>query len=133
MSDLNAIYITGNLTKDPDVRYMPNGNAILNFQIASNEYFKKQDGSGGNAVVFIGIVLFGKQTETLKDDLRKGVRVLIEGKLNQEFWKDTESGAQRSKYKIKAMRVQVLSGNNIKKENSKEELKPEKDDEEAPF
>ena len=132
MSDLNAIYITGNLTKDPDIRYMQNGNAVLNFQIASNEYFKKQDGSGGNAVVFIGIVLFGKQTETLKDDLRKGVRVLIEGKLNQEFWKDTESGAQRSKYKIKAMRVQVLSGNNIKKENSKEELKPEKDDEAAP-
>lgn len=134
MSDLNSIYITGNLTKDPDVRYMPNGNPVLNFQIASNEYYKKEDGSGGNNVTFMPVVLFGKQAETLKEDLHKGVRVLIEGKLSQETWTDKDSGAKRSRHKIRAMRVQVLSGDNvIKKEIKKEELKPEKEEEESPF
>lgn len=101
MTSFNKVILLGNLTRDPEVRYTPNGTAVATFAIAVNEKRKDQKtNETRDHVSYFDIIVYGKQAENCGQYLTKGALVLIEGKLNQRRWDDKETGAKRSKVEI---------------------------------
>jgi len=103
----NKIILIGNLTKDPEVRYTPQGTSVCNFRIAVNHRYKQGD-EMKKETTFIDTVVFGKQADTCGQYLNKGSSVLVEGRLQERRW-ETEEGQQRSKYEVVAQTVRFLS------------------------
>ncbi|MDR1975511.1 MAG: single-stranded DNA-binding protein [Campylobacteraceae bacterium] len=95
----NRIILVGNLTRDIELRYTPSGMAICTTGIATNHRFKKQDGSQAEEVMFIDITLFGRNAEIANQYLKKGSKVLVEGRLKLDTWND-QNGQKRSKHTI---------------------------------
>lgn len=103
----NKVILVGNLTRDVELRYMPSGSAVATMGMATNRRYRKQDGSQGDDTCFIDVKLFGRTAEVANQYLRKGSKVLIEGKLTYETWSD-QSGVKRSKHTITAESMQML-------------------------
>ncbi len=97
----------GNLTKDPELRYINTGSAVCEFRIAVNRRFKRNDGDMGNEVCSVDIVAWARQAETCSQYLKKGSGVFIEGRLKLDSWENSE-GQKRSKHRVIAERVQFL-------------------------
>jgi len=108
MSSLNQVILMGNLTRDPETRKIPNGQTVADIGLAVSDKYKDNDGNLVERPCFADIVVWGRQAESCAEYLTKGSPVLIEGKLQFDQWK-TENGENRSKLRIKAMRVQFLS------------------------
>ena len=106
MSGFNKVILLGNLTKDPEIRYTPNGTAVANFSLAVNRRFK-QGGDIKDEVCYIDIVVFGKQAESCSQYVNKGDSVLIDGRLQQRRW-ETEDGQKRSRMEVVAQSVQFM-------------------------
>jgi single-strand DNA-binding protein len=102
----NKIILMGNLTKDPEVRYTPQGTSVCNFRLAVNHRYKQGE-EIKKETTFIDIVVFGKQADTCGQYLNKGSGVLVEGRLQERRW-ETEEGVQRSKYEVIAQSVRFL-------------------------
>ena len=108
MAGYNRIIIMGNLTRDPDLRQLPSGQAVCRLSIASNRQFKnKQSGQMVQEVVYIDVDVWGAQAESTNQYLKKGRPVLIEGRLKLDSWKEAD-GQSRSKHSIVADRVVFL-------------------------
>jgi len=103
----NKVILIGNLTRDPEIRYTPQGTSVCNFRIAVNRRYKQGD-EIKNETTFIDTVVFGKQADTCGQYLNKGKSVLVEGRLRERRW-ETEEGQQRSKYEVVAQNVRFLS------------------------
>ncbi|PAF52939.1 hypothetical protein BKH42_08585 [Helicobacter sp. 13S00482-2] len=103
----NKVIIMGYLTRNIDLKYLPSGSALANMGLASNRRYKKQDGSQGEEVCFVDVKLFGRAAEVANQYLRKGSKVLIEGRLTLESWTD-QSGTKKSKHTITAESMQML-------------------------
>jgi len=103
----NKIILIGNLTRDPEVRYTPQGTSVCNFRIAVNRRYKQGE-ELKKEVTFIDVVVFGKQADTCGQYLNKGSSVLVEGRLQERRW-ETEEGQKRSKYEVVAQTVRFLS------------------------
>ena len=97
----------GNLTRDPEVRYIPSGAAVASFAIAVNRKYKQGEETK-EEVSFIDIVVFGKQAELCGQYLNKGDAALIEGRLQQRRWDDKDTGAKRSKVEVAAQSVTFM-------------------------
>jgi single-strand DNA-binding protein len=125
---INSISITGNLTADPDLRYMPDGRAVCNFQIASNRRYKDKSGEWQDATTFIRVTTWGPSAERLGEQLRKGSAVFAEGRIQSRAW-ETPEGQKKSVIEINALRVQNLTkqaGAGEKEESvEKEEARPD--------
>lgn len=106
MSGFNKVILLGNLTKDPEIRYTPNGTAVANFSMAINRRFK-QGGEVKDEVCYLDIVVFGKQAENCGQYINKGDSVLIDGRLQQRRW-EAEDGQKRSKIEVVAQSVQFM-------------------------
>lgn len=91
---LNKVMIYGNLTRDPEVRALPNGGQVCSFGVATNRNYKKSDGSRAEEVEFHNITVFGKQAETAAQYLKKGRPVYIEGRLHTRTWEKEGAGKQ---------------------------------------
>ena len=102
----------GNLTRDVELRYLPSGSALATIGLASNRRYKKQDGSQGEEVCFVDVKLFGRSAEVANQYLRKGSKILIEGRLSFESWTD-QSGAKKSKHTITAESMQMLDSKSM--------------------
>jgi single-strand DNA-binding protein len=102
----NRIILIGNLTKDPELRYTPQGTPIATFRIAVNSKYKQSDESR-EEVLYIDVVTFGKQAETCSQYLSKGKTVLAEGRLQERKWET--DGQQKSKHEVIAQSVRFLS------------------------
>lgn len=102
----NKVILIGNLTKDPELRYTPQGTPVATFRIAVNSKFK-QAGELREEALFIDTVVFGKQAETCSQYLNKGKSVLVEGRLQER--KFEHEGQQRSKFEVVAQTVRFLS------------------------
>ena len=101
MASFNKVILMGNITRDIDVRYTPNGSAVTDLGLAVNRtWFDKQSNSKKEEVSFIDVTLWGRQAEIAGEYLAKGRSVLIEGRLNLDQWDDKESGKKRSKLKV---------------------------------
>ena len=92
---INKVILVGNLGQDPEVRYMPNGNAVANFSIATSESWKdKQTGENRDRTEWHRVVVFGKLAEIAGEYIKKGTQVYLEGKLQTRKWQD-QSGQDR--------------------------------------
>ncbi|WP_104697862.1 MULTISPECIES: single-stranded DNA-binding protein [unclassified Helicobacter] len=103
----NKVIMVGNLTRDVELRYLPSGSALATIGLASNRRFKKQDGSIADESCFIDVKLFGRTAEVANQYLRKGSKVLIEGRLTYETWTD-QMGAKKSRHTITAESMSML-------------------------
>jgi single-strand DNA-binding protein len=105
----NRVILVGNLTRDIELRYLPSGSAICTTGIATNRRFKKQDGNMAEEVCFIDISLFGRTAEIANQYLKKGSKILVEGRLKLDTWTD-QNGQKRSKHTIVVDNLQMLDG-----------------------
>jgi len=108
----NKVILIGNLTRNVELRYTPSGTAIAKFGLATNRVYndpitkeKKQE------VMFIDITMFGKSAETANQWLKKGKKVLIEGRLVLDQWTDN-NGQKRSKHSVVAEKMQFMDSKN---------------------
>jgi len=107
MASLNRVFLMGNLTRDPELRYLPSGTAVTSFSIAVNRVYKSATGEKQEEVCFVRITVWGKQAESCNQYLSKGKSVFIEGRLQYRAWQ-TPDGSKRSALEVNANRVQFL-------------------------
>ncbi|WP_394391343.1 single-stranded DNA-binding protein [Shewanella woodyi] len=105
---VNKVILVGNLGKDPEVRYMPNGNAVANFTVATSESWKDQQGQPQERTEWHNIVMYRRLAEVAGEYLKKGSKVYIEGKLQTSKWQDQATGQDRYKTEINANEMQML-------------------------
>ncbi len=102
----NKVILIGNLTKDPELRYTPQGTPVATFSLAIN-YSYKQGDEWKKETTFVDIVVFGKQAESCGQYLNKGSSALVEGRLQERRWES--DGQQRRKFEVVAQSVKFLS------------------------
>jgi single-strand DNA-binding protein len=101
MASFNRVILMGNLTRDPQVRYLASGTAVTELGLAVNRsWTDKQSGQRREEVTFVDVTLWGRQAEIAGEYLSKGRAVLIEGRLQLDQWQDKETGQNRSKLKV---------------------------------
>jgi single-strand DNA-binding protein len=105
----NKVILAGNLTRDVEVRYTQGGSAIGKTGIATNRKFKSQTGEQKEEVMFIDLTFFGRTAEIANQYLRKGSKVLVDGRLTLEQW-TAQDGSKRSKHSITVENLQMLGG-----------------------
>ena len=103
----NKVLLIGNLTRDPELRYLQSGTAVCNFGLATNRRYKKQDGEFAEDTCFVDITVWGRQAETSNEYLKKGSPAFIEGRLNFDSWEGND-GQKRNKLTVVAERVQFM-------------------------
>lgn len=108
---VNKCLFIGNLTADPEIRTMPNGEQVANFTIALNERYKAKDGNIVESVEYIRIVLYRRLAEIAGQYLHKGSQVYIEGRLKTRKWQDN-NGQDRYTTEIQGDNLQMLGGRN---------------------
>ena len=107
MASLNKVLLIGNLTKDPELRYTPNGTAVTNLRIAVNRKFKDRTGELKEDTCFVTVTAWDKQAEICNQYLHKGRAVFVEGILQSRSW-ETNDGQKRSTIDVRAERIQFL-------------------------
>ena len=112
MANFNKVFLMGNLTRDPELRYAGGaaggGSAICKFGLAVNRQWRDQAGQLQEEVTYVDITVFSRQAETCNEYLKKGRPVFIEGRLNFSQWEDRETKQKRSKLDVVGERVQFL-------------------------
>ncbi len=111
----NKVILAGNLTRDIEIRNTPSGLAIANTGIATNRKFKSQTGEQKEEVLFIDITFFGRTAEIAQQYLKKGSKVLVDGRLKLDQWTDA-SGQKRSKHSLVVESMKMLGGREDEKE-----------------
>jgi single-strand DNA-binding protein len=109
---INRVVVSGNLTRDPELRVTPGGTHVLGFGVAVNDRRRNQQtGEWEDYPNFIDCTMFGNRAEALSRILRKGMKVAIEGKLRYSSWEDKNGGGRRSKVEIIPDEVVLMSQN----------------------
>ncbi len=103
----NKIILAGNLTRDVEVRYTQGGSAIGNTGIATNRKFKSATGEQKEEVLFVDLTFFGRTAEIANQYLRKGSKVLVDGRLKLDQW-TAQDGSKRSKHSVTVDSLQML-------------------------
>ena len=119
MASVNKVIVLGNLGKDPELRHLPNGDAVCNFSLATTESWKDKDGNKQDKTEWHNVVIFRKLAEIAGEYLKKGRPVYIEGRLQTRKWQDKE-GKDRYTTEIVADQMQMLGS----REEAKEVAKP---------
>ena len=111
----HTLIIVGNVGKDPEMKFSPEGQAITNFSVATNREYRKKDGEKVQETIWFNITTWGKQAETCNQYVKKGMKVLVDGRLTP----DKETGAPKtwvkkngdagSSYEVTASTVRFLS------------------------
>jgi len=107
MASLNKVFLMGNLTRDPELRYIPSGSAVASFTVAVNRVYKLQTGEKKEEVSFVRVVVWGRMAETCSEYLKKGRPVFVEGRLQSRSW-DGADGQKRNTLEVIASSVQFL-------------------------
>ena len=100
MRGFSKAIITGNLTRDPELRTTPNGASVCSFSVAVNRVFRDSSGNQQESVSFIDCSAWGKLGEMIGQYAKKGSGVLVSGRLDQRSWEDKNSGQKRSRVEI---------------------------------
>lgn len=111
---MNIVMISGNLTRDPEIRTTANGNTIANFSMAVNGREKNAQGEWVNRPDYVDCVAFGYQAERVQR-LAKGAEVVVSGRLHYSAW-ETKDGAKRAKLEVTADEVKPCARVEVKKE-----------------
>ena len=118
MQDINKVMLTGNLTRDPEIRATPSGTQVLGFGIASNYSRRDSSGQWHDEPNFIDCTLFGSRAEALNKLLRKGMKVAIDGELRYSSWE--KNGQKRSKLEVIVDHVVIMSQRREEPEQQRE-------------
>ncbi len=98
MANLNKVMLIGNMTRDPQLSYLPSQTPVVEFGLAISRRYKKQDGSQGEDVCFVDCQMFGKRAEVINQYLKKGDPIFVEGRLKFDSWE--KDGQKRSKLRV---------------------------------
>jgi len=109
MANLNKVFLIGNLTRDPQLSYTPNQNAVVDFGLAVNRRWRGKDGSNREETCFVDCQAFGRQAENINKYLSKGRPLFVEGRLTFNSW-TAQDGTKRSKHRVTVERFQFLGG-----------------------
>jgi single-strand DNA-binding protein len=107
MANFNKVILVGNLTRDPQLSYLPSQTPVVEFGLAVNRNWRGQDGQQREETCFIDCRAFGRQAETINQYLGKGSQALVEGRLQFDTW-EGKDGTRRSKHRIFVERCQFL-------------------------
>jgi len=110
MANFNRVILAGNLTRDPEMRYTPKGQAIAKITLAVNRNYTTETGEKREEVSFIDCDAFGKNAETLSTYMKKGRPLLVEGRLRQDTWEDKNTHQKQSKLKVVIEGFQFIGG-----------------------
>jgi len=100
MASFNKVILAGNLTRDPEMRYTPQGRAVAKLGLAVNRTWTTETGEKREEVSFVDVEAWGRNAETLSKYMRKGKPLLIEGRLKQDTWEDKNTHQKQSKLKV---------------------------------
>ena len=109
MASYNKVILMGNLTRDPEVKFLPSGTAVANFGLAMNESYTDQQGERKDTTCFVDIEAWGRQAEIVGEYFTKGKPILIEGSLKYDAW-EAEDGTKRNRLKVRLYRFQFVGG-----------------------
>ena len=107
MANLNKVFLIGNLTRDPELRYTPSGSSVCTLRMATNRRYTTRQGENRDETLFIDVTVWGKQAEVCSQYLSKGRPLFVEGRLRQDTW-TTNDGQKRSKIGVVAENFQFL-------------------------
>lgn len=110
MASYNKVIMMGNLTRDPQLKYLPNQTPLVEFGLASNRRFKMANGEDREEVCFVDCTAFGKQAEVINQYFTKGKPIFIDGRLKYDSWEDKQGGGKRSKLSIVIDRFEFVGG-----------------------
>lgn len=111
MATYNRVILLGNLTRDPEVKYLPSGSAVCDLGLALNrQWTDKNSGQRREDVTFVDVTCFGRTAEIAGEYLSKGRQVHIEGRLQMDQWEDRNSGQKRSKLKVVCDQLTMVGG-----------------------
>ncbi len=106
-ASFNKVFLIGNLTRDPELRYIPSGQAVTSFTVATNRTYMSPAGEKKEDASFTRVVTWGRSAEVCNEYLRKGSQVFVEGRLQSRSWQ-AQDGSKRSTLEVIAARVQFL-------------------------
>ena len=109
MASFNKVILLGNLTRDPQLSYLPSQTAVVEFGLAINRRYKKQDGSQGEEVCYVDCTMFGARAEVINKYLKKGNPVFVEGRLRFESWQG-QDGKKRSRLRVQVENFEFVGG-----------------------
>ncbi len=124
MANLNKVFLIGNLTRDPELRYVPSGTAVASFGLATNRTYTTSSGEKKQETCFVRVVLWGRTAEVCGEYLSKGSPVFVEGRLQYRAW-DSPNGEKRSTLEVRAERIQFLGRQTKAAEGEREQGVPE--------
>ena len=125
-ANLNKVMLIGNLTRDPELRYIPSGQGVTTFTVAVNRNYTSQAGEKKEEVSFIRVVVWGRRAEVCNEYLKKGSPVFVEGRLQSRSW-EANDGTKRSTIEVVALSVQFLG----RTQKSEAGLSPDSADEDT--
>lgn len=110
MANVNKVFLMGNLTRDPELSYLPSNTEVCEFGIAVNRRWKSQDGEDKEEVTFVDCVAFGKTGAVIAEYMKKGRPIFVEGRLKLDQW-EAQDGTKRSKMRVVVESFQFLGSN----------------------
>jgi single-strand DNA-binding protein len=119
----NKVILIGNLTRDIELKYIPSGAAIAKGAIATSHKYKAQDGSQKEEVCFLDFNVFGKAAEVLNQYVKKGSKVMLEGRLVLESW-TAQDGTSRNRHSLRVEEFKFLDSKNDGGTSSNTEYQP---------
>jgi single-strand DNA-binding protein len=110
MASFNRVILLGNLTRDPQLKYLPSQTAVAEFGLAMNRKFRTQQGEDREEVTFVDCAAFAKTGELINQYFTKGKPIFIEGRLKYDSWEDKQGGGKRSKLTVVVENFQFVGG-----------------------
>ena len=108
MASLNKVLLIGNLTRPPELRYTPSGQAVADLRLAVNHDYTTQSGERRQEACFLTVIVWGKQAESCGEYLDKGSEIFVEGRIQVRDW-EGKDGQKRTSTEVVAQRVQFMS------------------------
>ena len=108
MANLNRVFLMGNLTRDPELRYTPSGAAVCEFGLATNRSYTTKTGEQKEEACFVDVVMWGRRGEVISEYMTKGSPIFVEGRLQYDSWETAEG--RRSRLRVVATNFEFIGG-----------------------
>jgi single-strand DNA-binding protein len=137
MANYNKVILIGNLTREPQLSYLPSQTSVCEFGMAINRVFKKQDGSEGKEICYVDCQMFGKRAEVVNKYFKKGDPIFVEGRLKFDQW-NAQDGSKKSKLRVFVENFEFVGERKQRQEEQQdspadEPSAPPMDDTQIPF
>ena len=107
MTQMNSVYLRGNMTRDPEKRFLTSGNSVVSFGLAATRRYRSGE-EWKEDVCFVDVVVYGRQGDWVMEQTSKGSPLVVEGRLSFRSW-EAQDGSKRSKHEVVAYNIHFLS------------------------